>query len=454
MVAQPMVLMFPTRQKGAAMLMALFLTMIIALIIPTIIQRSVFQHANAYRESRFITALHAAEAGIEQAVWHLSYDKEKLWTGWNTSDPDLYIHPTTVLKDADNQPIGEVRISIQDPIPLGSNINLGGAGTYYPFPITSHSEPTITAVAGVPTIDSPGSEVRQVQVLAKARTTFSLGLFSDDDLELGGTTVVNSYDSRKGHYNTVTNVSNNGDSGSNGNVRLNGTPIIDGDASAGGSVVLIGQNSEITGEVEGGMTQIDLPSVSDAVEKAKLVNNNAEIPQAVKPNGQLVNAYNAGNKSLSIQAGATLTLPGGTKENPKVYYLSSALLNGNSKLVVNDYVVIFTDGSLDFSGGTVINNGGAGPPEKFLVYSSGNMDTDIKVNGGAGFAGAIYAPNAEISFSGGGHIFGAAVGGKVNVSGNAQFHYDEALGETGLIAYFEVREWVEKPSPGLAYAGP
>ncbi len=432
------------------MLMALFLTLIVALIIPTILERAVFQHANAYRESRFISALHASEAGIEEAVWHLSYDKEKAWTGWNTTDPDLYVYPATVLKDADNQSIGEVRMTIQDPIPLGSNINLGGSTAYYPFPITSNSAPTISAVAGVPDLDSPGAEVRQIQVLAKARTVFSLGLFSDDDLELGGTTVVNSYDSRNGHYNTTTNISNNGDSGSNGDILLNGTPLIDGDASAGGAVVLVGQNSEITGEVEGGMTQIELPGVNDAVAKAKLLNNNADIPNAVKPNGQQVAAYNPTTKALSIGAGATLSLPGGTKENPKVYYLSSASMAGNSKLLVSDYVVIFTDGSLDFSGGTVINNGGAGPPDKMLVYSSGGIDTDVKVNGGAGFAGAIYAPNAEVTLTGGGDIFGAVVGGKVNVSGNGQFHYDEALGDTGLIAYFEVREWVEKPSPGVA----
>lgn len=440
-------------QKGAAMLLALFLTMVMALVVPTILERAVYKHASAYREGRFITALHAAESGIERSVWHLSYDKQDLWTGWNTSDSSLYVYPAFELQDGDGQAIAEVRMTIQDPIPLGSNINLGGSGTYYPFPITSNCVPTITAVAGVPDLNSPGSEVREIQVMAKARTVFSLGLFSDDDLELGGTTVVNSYDSRNGHYNESTNANNNGDSGSNGDILLNGNPIIDGDASAGGSVVLVGQNSEITGEVEGGMTQIDLPGVTDAVTNAKLNNNNAEIPQAVKSNGQLVSAYNAGSKSLSIVAGATLTLPGGTKENPKVYYLSSASLGGNSKLVTNGYVVIFTDGSLDFSGGTVVNNGGSGPPERFLVYSSGNINTDVKVNGGAGFAGAIYAPAAEVTLTGGGNIYGAVVGGKVNVSGNGEFHYDEALGETGMIAYFEVREWVEKPSPGPDLTG-
>jgi hypothetical protein len=36
------------------------------------------------------------------------------------------------------------------------------------------------------------------------------------------------------------------------------------------------------------------------------------------------------------------------------------------------------------------------------------------------------------------------VAGKIDFQGNAEFHYDEALGETGLIAFFEIAKWVEK----------
>lgn len=434
-------------QRGVALLMALFLTMVVALLLPPVLQRCVFQHNNAFRENRFITALHLAEAGIEEGIWHLSYDKQDAWTGWNISNADQYIKPTSALLDVEGEQIGEYTITIDDPIPLGTSINLGGLGGALPFPVTSKSEPTVTARAGVPDLESAGSEIREVVVKARARTIFSLGLFSDQDLELGGTTEVNSYDSRLGPYNETTNSGHNGDAGSNNNILLNGTPLIDGDAAAGGSIVLTGQNAEITGEVEGGMTKIELPAVNAYVEAAKLNNNNNEIPKAVKPNGQQSNAYNPATGFLDVAANCTLTLPGGTKENPKVYYLSGAKLNGNSKIVMDGYAIIYTDGNLDFSGGTVINNAGNGPPERLVVYSSGNINTGVKINGGAGFSGVVYAPDAQVTFSGGGNIFGAAVGGKVNMQGNAQFHYDEALGEVGLIAYFEVREWVEKASP-------
>jgi hypothetical protein len=437
----------PQSEKGAAILMALFLTLLVALLIPPVLQRAVFQYNNAFRENRFITALHGAEAGVDEGLWHLSFDKQKTWEGWNISNSASYSKPKKPIYDADGNSIGEYEVTIANPLALGTSINLGVGGTT-PFPITSNSAPLITSIAGVPDITSQGSEIRLVQVNAKARTTFSLGLFSDKDLTIGGTTLVNSYNSSLGPYNTATNAFDNGDAGTNGNLVLNGTPIIDGDASAGGSVVLKGNNAEITGEVEGGMTKIDLPPVDSYVAAAKAVNDNASIPKAIKPNGQLVDVYNAGNQSLSIQAGATLNLPGGVdKAHPKVYYLSSASLTGNSTINITGYVVIFTDGNLDFAGGTVVNNAGAGPPEKLLVYSSGSASTNIKINGGAGFAGAVYAPKAQIAYSGGGNIFGAAVGGSVSLSGNAQFHYDEALGQTGLAVYFEVENWVEKASP-------
>ena len=446
-MTKPQIQTRPSAEKGMALLLALFLTFLAGLLLTPVLERAVFHHNNAYRETRYLAALHLAEAGVDEGIWHLSFDKQKVWQGWNTSNDEVYLKHNGVFFDADRNQLGEYEVRIDHPIPLGTEISVGPIGSALPFPITTNSTPTITAVAGVPDLNSIGSEIRVIQVLARARTVFSLGLFSDADLELGGTTVVNSYDSRNGFYNSATNSSNNGDSGSNGDILLNGTPLIDGDASAGGNVVLVGQNAEITGQVEGGVTQIDLPLVSDLVAAAKLNNNNAEIPKAVKANGQLVNAFNPATNALSVQAGATLTLPGGTKDNPKIYYLSDAQLAGNSNLIVQDYVILFTDGDLDFTGGTVINNGGNGPPEKFTVYSSGGLDTTVGLNGGAGFAGAVYAPGANLTITGGGNFFGAAVGGKVTLGGNGEFHYDEALGETGIIAFFEVNEWVEKTPP-------
>lgn len=436
--------LLPARaRRGAAMLLALFFLMAASLMVSTLIPRAVFRHDESFRETRHLAALQVGEAGLERAIWNLSYDQAHAWNGWITSNPAAYFLPKTAMYDAHGHKIGEYAVRIKDPLPLGQTIMLGAAGNFWPLPLTANAEPTITAVAGAPDLFSPDSERRIVQVVARSRSVFSLGLFSDKTLDLGGTTGVNSYDSRKGPYHPVHNVGSNVDAGSNNNIVLNGNVLIDGDAAAGGSV-MIGGKSVVTGEVEGGITRIDLPSTTQLVNAAKLNNNNNAIPPAKRPNGTNVTAYNAGDKSLNVAANATLTIPGGTADNPAVYYFSSAKLNGNSTIKFDGYVIIMSDGNLDFTGGTVINNSGTGTPGQLVIYSSGGDNTSVKINGGAGFAGAVYAPKANIAFSGGGQIFGAAVGGKITVQGNAEFHYDEALGNTGLIAYFQVNEWSER----------
>lgn len=431
------------RVRGSVMVYALLFILVVGLALSALMPRVVFHHDNAYREVRYIAAQHLAEAGVEEALSHLIYDRLDQWTGWNTSNPLSYRKPRGTFADREGRPLGEYEVEIRNPLPLGVSIMIGGGANLWPMPVTASATPTIRAYAGVPDLDSPGSERRLIEVVARSRSIFSLGLFSDKTLSLGGTTVVNSYDSRRGPYHPVNNAGPNGDAGSNENITLNGTALIDGDAAAGGSV-LVGNNAEITGEIEAGVTRIVLPPVDHLVEAARLYNNNAEIPLAVRKNGTTVQAYDPATKRLSVAANAVLTLPGGTKENPKVYYFSDGVLNGGSTLRFSGYVIIMTSGTLDFSGGTVINNAGAGTPDQLVVYSSGGLDNEIRINGGAGFAGAVYAPKSKVKFSGGGHIYGAFVGGQVDVIGNAQFHYDEALGNTGLIAYFDVNEWIEK----------
>jgi choice-of-anchor A domain-containing protein len=431
-------------EQGTALLITLFLVMLVGILLPPVLQRAVFHHSNAFRESLYLSAFHVAEAGIEEGVWHLSYDKQKLWESWETSNGEMYFKPKSVFRDADFNQVGEYVVRIDQPIPLQTSVNIGPMGAVLPFPITSQSEPVITAVAGVPDIASIGSQVRVVRVNARARTIFSLGLFSDTDLEISGENILNSFDSRLGSYSTGSNAFNNIDVGANNNIYLSGMPLLDGDAAAGSSVVLTGEDAQITGEVEGGISRVDLPRFGDAVEAAKLQNDNADIPQAVKAEGKLVDGYDPNTGRLNVAAEAILSLPGGTKENPKIYYFSEAKLNGNSQIHLDGYAIIFTDGDLDFTGGTFINNAGNGSAEQLLIFSSGDMSTEIGLNGGAGFAGAVYAPDAEVTLTGGGHFFGAAVGGSVTLGGNGQFHYDEALGDTGTIAFFEVAEWVER----------
>ncbi len=76
------------------------------------------------------------------------------------------------------------------------------------------------------------------------------------------------------------------------------------------------------------------------------------------------------------------------------------------------------------------------------------------MSGNSAFNGTIYAPEADISFSGGGNntvdFMGAIVGKSVRISGKYQFHYDESLGagSNGSDYYYatswrEVSPWQE-----------
>ena len=434
-----------TRQSeaGMALMVALFLTVFAGFMMVPVLQRAMFHHNNAFRENRSLTAFHMAEAGIEEALWHLSYDDEEEWSGWNTDSQEAYSMPTNELMDTDGNVVGEYTVTIEDPIGLGTYINIGAPGNSLPWTVESNIAPGITAMSGVPDLTTLGSEVSVIEVQAVGETLLSLGLFSDQTLDVGGTTVLNSYDSRNGPYADPGNADDNVTAGSNGNIELFGSPLIDGNAAAGGSVILT-ENSQVTGEVDGGMTQVDLPLVDQYVNAAKLSNDNLGIPLAVKGNGQQVAAFNPLTGALNVASGATLTLPGGTKENPKIYYFSSAMLNGNSTLNITGHVLIYTDGNIDLNGGTVINNAGSGTPDQFQIYSSGGPDTMVKINGGAGYAGTVYAPTAQVQLNGNGDFFGAMVGGSIDVTGNGEFHYDEALGSVGPIAYFAIEEWIEK----------
>ena len=54
-------------------------------------------------------------------------------------------------------------------------------------------------------------------------------------------------------------------------------------------------------------------------------------------------------------------------------------------------------------------------------------DQSLTLSGDANVAAVAFMPNANASFSGNMGIYGAVVANSISVSGQADFHYDEAL---------------------------
>jgi hypothetical protein len=157
---------------------------------------------------------------------------------------------------------------------------------------------------------------------------------------------------------------------------------------------------------------------------------------------------------------ANYTLTGGLDLNnksmvitgPTIIYIKSGDLKTSGS---NGGITIAPGGNLQlYMGGekTVISGNG-------ILNKSGNAlnfaywglpsNKEVTLQGNGEFIGTIYAPQAALTFGGGGSsgedFIGAAVGASVKMGGHYKFHYDENLGKFGYVRGYTVVSWNEVP---------
>lgn len=151
------------------------------------------------------------------------------------------------------------------------------------------------------------------------------------------------------------------------------------------------------------------------------------------------------------------------------YYVPSDLrLNGDKLLVLASNQVIYVRGDFTMAGSAevIIAPGGS-----LKIYVAGNVAlagngifnytldatkfslyglpscNNIAVSGNAAFTGVIYAPQADVVMNGSGvtiyDIVGAIVGNSATMNGHFQFHYDERLGRSKILAKYTPASWQE-----------
>ncbi len=81
--------------------------------------------------------------------------------------------------------------------------------------------------------------------------------------------------------------------------------------------------------------------------------------------------------------------------------------------------------------GSTLTTTDAQQPAKFKLWGTGtgNGVQDIKIAGNGALSGIVYAPNADVTINGNGDVMGSVVANNITLVGNAQFHYDESLGQ-------------------------
>ena len=169
-----------------------------------------------------------------------------------------------------------------------------------------------------------------------------------------------------------------------------------------------------------------------------------EIPDAVLPNI----TFSTLSQSSSRVGGTNYNYVLGTGN----YKSSTALSLKGQNMCINGKVTIYLPSGLQISGQGYIY---VAPGASLTIYLGGQSQmagggtingsgfatncsliglptcTSIQYTGGSGFVGIIYAPNADVNVSGGGsqtlNFVGSLVAKTASVTGNYQFHYDQAL---------------------------
>jgi len=470
-----------TNEKGAALILALILVLILSVMAVSLMFLSQTETWSSLNYRLMSQARYAAESGVSKAANYLIYTYTPPGTA---GDPiTVYIaaaapvsvdgYPATITvggkpvvlsasySQSSNYPVASVQIGFND---AGQGtLTVGNSSMNYAAYATLLSMRQVT-VYGTPTpatiqtwlITSDGSinGVRdaQVEVSAilerQATPTFNYAAFAVSDgcsaLAFGGGGTTDSYDSSTVKNGTVSTQPYGGNVGTNGNFTEGGAKTtINGTLSTPRTGVGSCSTSNITamtsnqGTVTGGLVELPqpkdypTPTIPPPGTTDLSLSKNWKCPTGIGaipgctssggniylPPGAYANIDMTGQANLHVSAGTY---------NINSFQEQSA----QSGLIIDSGPVIFNVTGNNVSGAVVdltgnsVQNPSLDPGNFQILYAGSGT---IKLAGNSQASGLVYAPNATFSFTGGSNWYGAVIGKLITDLGGAAIHYDRRL---------------------------
>lgn len=475
-------------QNGSTMLIALlFLGILMAVGGATflVVQN---RYRQVHQNATWQEALLAAESGIDLAVNEMRkdlYAPQTAWTAWST-DPNAsggiapalvsanatYYTSRVLLREGEGGQRSYCKISVDAPSFLR---DATGEQWYRVRCLGVANLPGGTVVAGDKTdlrlrkfdlqFDRrTGARIlpqatRLIEAIVKPVGTFRLTLLGLKTINMNNhNIVVDSYDSRNpakstaGFYDPLKR-QENGNIATNGQLIDAGSAQIYGSAATNGGTVLNPAN--ITGAIRDDFYQevfsVTRPDVvADAATPNSIGGTTTIAAKAGAPTQVIVSQITlSGSDVLRISGAAD-----GSDTYAQIIVNSSVSMSGRAQIVLDPgvHLRMFVGGDADMTGNGITN---PNSPLHFQLYGLDRpTNTDgspmnpgqMKVAGNGGFRGTVYAPSYDVEMVGGGNadtIYGSFVGWTIRMTGVQSVHYDEALGEGGLISDFKVVSWFE-----------
>jgi hypothetical protein len=347
----------------------------------TLLMRGLAETGVSQRARDQHLAFQMAEAGIDRSLFDLE----------TPSVADDILTDTLATMNSD--------FSITSSVPSGDLVIVQSRGTVRP-------------------IGTPGSEIRDVEAVIERtpESVFQFALFGSELVNIGGSTITDSYDSSLGLYGSQT-PGDEGDVGTNATtndglttgITVEGTTLV-----VNGQMVVGPEVTDFTDVVQGNVNDDFITGDPPYVSQPR------EFPMpddltAPPPGCETV---------IPPKDGNTITLQTGVDYCP----IGDLTINGGERFTANGPVKIYLAGTLIVTGNAQIGVETNPSYMAFLIASSGGATFEGTLTGSSEFWGTMYGPHATISISGNADIYGSIIAENVDLSGEAQIHYDESLG--------------------------
>lgn len=401
MKGKAMKLIHSSRETGSVLLATMIFVLAIAAFLVSYLVLVQNSNQTTARAQQWNSALALAEAGIEEGLANLNM---------------------SAISKSSNA------ISFP-PIP---DRKLNG-GTYS---VSSSAAGVVTTITSTGVVSAPitGEAItRIVQVTAQRQALFSKGVISMTYIDMNGNGIAS--DSYNSHD---TNQSVNGMyvstyySGSNGDIAALGGIVNLNNHTINGDLYL-GPNSELKNGTVTGDIFTDWNMQFESVSVPQFDADGFSLPWTPAPGGSSTHTFtNNGyyiiydDSDIVVKPGVTISLDvRKTDYSPDTLTIMGGITNSATVIMYQNSGTL-TLGGGDFAG--AVN----GRPENFQYFGGTNL-TSIKYGGGSDFVGVIYAPQADMTLSGGGgssgsyNFMGSFLVKSFTMNGHYNVHYDTSL---------------------------
>lgn len=382
-------------QKGIALIIAYTAILVLLMLSSIFLFRSISEGNLTGRFVYSTRAFWLAEAGINRAFWELNYGDGN-WTNWIDSASNAK------TLEGSQGAAGDFTVTV----------------TNYQSNITS-----ISSTGLFPNKTAPDQVSRTLEVIAQQQgSLFNYAAFGNSGVSLSGQAQTDSYDSSLGPYGN-TNISQNGDVGTNADITASGQTYIYGDASTGANGIF-NEEDRVSGTITHD-NNLTLPGVTVPAQLSNLTTSGDLILTA--ENSQTISSGDHKYNSFNLSGQSSLTIVG--PANIYITAFNSLLISGQAKIVISSTstgpVTIYTDGGINASGVGVVNE--TNLPSNLFFYGSSSNTQNFSFSGQSDLYAAIYAPSVNLSLSGQSDYFGSFMGNSVAIGGQTKIHYDTAL---------------------------